>query len=292
MTKKSTKLTISDGIHIFGLILLAISVFIGANFLNSGNLALSIPITIIIIGGLYGIVYALLKLKNGKTSKSARRWQQLVFLFFYTIIAGASFYCFNHFMNTQFGPKKELKLAGKDKINTVTDLVAEYGKYISKTEASFKIDLDAPAVNPDFINMKAASFRLKLEGESKSTIDKANEFISSSNIIIDYWNPITIPSFFNEAEATITRYRDDLITASKSHEFSKVIPFKFDLNQNNNFEILKKELTTFDLKRSNIIQNVIAFLFLHFLILWVYIFKFTGGGGKVKVLLKDNTILM
>jgi len=133
----------------------------------------------------------------------------------------------------------------------------------------------------------------RLEFEALPTLTEANSFLIKSEQTIDSWNPLSIPSFFNEIDATITRFRDELVTASKVLPFGAETPFEFNLSDDNDaFSDLKSKLTNFEVKANTIVINLIVFIVLHFLILWIYLFKNRESNGKVKKMLDDNIIEM
>ena len=305
------KSSASEYIHLAGLILLSLCLFIGILYWQNGSFQLTIPATLIFFGAFYGVVFILVKLKNAKKNPSQmKKWEYLVFILGYGALALGSMIFFSHFMDYQFNRKAEVSKSGMAKMEAIETLFENYETHVNdktklygtiiknhkknKTRKGRKeAELFYEANNlgksvftgnlEEDINNLKGDFKLKLRQGFGEWKESARRFVASGRAAFGGVNPVKLPSIYQDADANYLKWSGMMVENSSSLPFGEKNPFlPQSISTDDNIQFTK-------LDSSKIFNpfTLIAFLILNTMILWPYLFASRsdmadadGGSGE------------
>lgn len=288
--EESKGVSVSDIIQFVGLLLLGIAVFAGFLFYSNGNMIVAVLGSIVIIGGLYGLVYVLQRMKTVEENQSAMFTYEIVMGVFYFLLAIVSLYFYLHFVNIEFNRKHEIQLLVKEDINDIAELFNAYEAYADDRVRSYRIELETTLGYRD--RDKAREYGLEMDGSNLSTLvsvfetwvkelskllkPEADAFSSTGRGTVDSWDRIRLPLLIAEIQEKKTDYLSQLVTYSQGGKDGGE-PFTYTPKSSQ----LDLSSPLEDTSEVNWLFLLLTFLIIQFLILWPYIFSSRSNRGII-----------
>ncbi len=311
MEQNSSKIQLKDILELLGIIGMGVITFIAATFFWEGSLYISIPIAIVMMVALAGIVYLLVGIKSAKRVVTGKQMLEYLLVFVYTALALVSLVFVIHFFNVQMNIKDKMQVAGKEKVEGISTLFNRFDEYIVARQDEYKAYIDRdiregkyanenPPVTSrssdrekdDLIGEKLIFMKEKLNDEISVDRAEAEKFVSEALRTIDHWNPFKISTLFKTVDVKLNAYASRLTEACSVHPHTENNPFKYKVDDALDMYEFEEGLTalkTLNTHDANWIVDVLAWLILHFLILFPYLFTVRDSSDIVG-LKKDSNV--
>ena len=303
----SKNIGVADIISVVGIILLGIGCFLGLNFLLQGNLTVSIPCTLVLIGATYGLVFFLVKIKQVERNQKQNKVIELAMLIigYIGIIGIISFFLFTHFLNVEMGRKEQITANAKAQLADARKMFLEYESYVEKRCNIYGIELSNAINNKKFDPGTYKSIGFDPSGPSDEDQKKllvdicrkdltpvdfqtlktdAETNITDAENAIEAWNWLKIPHVIQGLLQTRQDWLLKLAYFSQLNKQGLKEPFLFTFDNNTD---LAPELSRREMVGKYFLLGLIGLLICHLMILWPYIFG--KRSSKMEITGKDGT---
>lgn len=272
---KQENYTFVDLVSGIFLLILFFSNFLALLYIMEGNMVFSILVSFFITALYYFTVELMRKNKEALIRQSFKHFS-LLFIAFFLLLSFVSFILMSHFLNVEFNAKEKVQQEAQQKLQLVTDFVAEYDKRSKTDLADYETSLSKDF--PQNIVITKVDIYQKKVANSKKFLDKQlTKNNEKFNKVFQNWKRMSVMKTYTNLNQYIIQSKNIVdkklaeLPENKSPIHLSEIPNN-RLPLNNPFKLNRKYPPNFGL-------TIGVLLFIHLGILLSFLLSKTRGSG-------------
>lgn len=256
-------------IHAIGVLLLCTCFFFGLNYYLGGAIAISIPSVLVLAIILFLTVAGMVKFKSTEVYAKKAKINEAVLGGLYVVLAFVSAFFIYHFVTIALNTQTEIQRLAEKQFEEIEHMFGNdegsYQQYVIGRLLIYKEDLKNQ--NDDLLQDKLSLAEDNLMAGYKTTVGEKERIVADCQAAIRNWNWLTVSAALEKLTKNKRDWQEKLTECSMGDPVGKKEPFQYHPEYN-------EDLTL----RLSIISGggawgwtIIVLLFLHFIILLVYL---------------------